>query len=205
MADTFEAQWKFSLKDKDSKLYHKYGVPAIELANDGEYLAAVKLIDKILKDNSKVEFALLLKANYMLNYVTNSFDFGEVTPEDLEKAKTKTQKLKKDLEECIRLIDEALKLNPKNTNGKSLKSFIQKNALKETNKLLDPIPEKNEIVDTSFACPYCTKVIEVQEGVQDKVMDIECEFCNKTFKCYTGKILVIRGRTNAAWSRIWTF
>ena len=42
MASKFKADLKLSLTEKDSKLYHKYGIPAIKLANDGKYLAAIK-------------------------------------------------------------------------------------------------------------------------------------------------------------------
>ena len=39
----------FSISDKDKKLYDKYGIPAIELTNEGEFLAAAKLIERMKK------------------------------------------------------------------------------------------------------------------------------------------------------------
>ncbi|MBI2665823.1 hypothetical protein HYX12_04335 [Candidatus Woesearchaeota archaeon] len=199
MTNTFQADMKFSLNEEDSKLYHKYGVPAVELAKDGEYLAAVKLLDKILKINPQVEFALLLKANYMFNYVNKNFEMPEVIPENVGKIKSVCTKIKKELEECISLIDQAHKLNPKNKNAIDLKTFIEKNSLKQAKQLLASIEEKDEIIDNdnSFACPYCEREINVKNGVQDKEMEIECGLCHKKCKCITGVIQVIRGRTNA--------
>ena len=57
--------------------------------------------------------------------------------------------------------------------------------------------EKTSGPDNSFVCPYCKREIEVEGGVQDKNMEIECELCNKKFKCITGKIKIIRGKTNS--------
>jgi len=51
--------------------------------------------------------------------------------------------------------------------------------------------------DNSFACPYCKREINVEDGVQDKEMEIKCELCYKNFKCITGTVKTIRGKTNA--------
>ena len=64
-------------------------------------------------------------------------------------------------------------------------------------KAIDDMIKKSSQADNSFACPYCKKEISVKDGVQEKEMEIECELCHKKFKCITGIIRVIRGKTNA--------
>src|SRR3989344_4426975 len=120
LTNIFKTAMKFSLKEEDSNLYHKYGIPAIELASDGEYLAAIKLLDKILKTNPQVEFALLLKANYMFNYVNKNIEMPTAIPENIKEIKSIGTQLQKELGKCINLIDQALKLNPKNKSAMDL-------------------------------------------------------------------------------------
>ena len=64
-------------------------------------------------------------------------------------------------------------------------------------KSIEDMMKKSSQVDNSFACPYCKKEINVEGGVQDKTMEIECELCYKKFKCITGRVSIIRGKTNA--------
>ena len=98
---------------------------------------------------------------------------------------------------------------------KNLKNFFNKNKGKLSNikdrklvenrindldgelKAINDMVKKSSQVDNSFACPYCKREINVKGGVQDKVMEIDCELCHKNFKCVTGVVSIIRGRTNA--------
>lgn len=52
----------------------------------------------------------------------------------------------------------------------------------------------NQAITNHFACPYCEKEINV--GIPDKEVEIECELCHKKFKCITGIVQIVRGRTN---------
>ena len=85
MVNTFEAKVSFSLNDKDKILYKKFGASAMELADKGELLSAIKIIDDILKENPNAEFALILKANYLVNYVNKNLHFDKVSKENIEK------------------------------------------------------------------------------------------------------------------------
>jgi hypothetical protein len=64
-------------------------------------------------------------------------------------------------------------------------------------KSIEDMIKKSSKADHSFACPYCKKEINVNGGVQNKIMEIKCELCCKKFKCITGRVFVIRGKTNA--------
>lgn len=109
---------------------------------------------------------------------------------------------------------ESLKEAKSKTNR--LIEFFKKNRIKLTNKndkklVDDRIKDLEEEIttidkmiknppkkDTSFACPYCKREIDVRGGVQNKEMEIECELCHKKFKCITGVVSIIRGRINAS-------
>lgn len=195
----FQAKMSFKVSDKDKKLYDKYGVPAIELANEGEFLAAVKLLDRILKENPKCEFALLLKANYLFNHVNQNLVFDEVNPNNIDKIKQQAEGFKKQLEECINLIDNALKINPKNKDAKGLEEFIENNSLKEVTNLIKSAKDTKQRIgksasgiDVKVNCPYCRK-----EGVMIKVKrthdEYNCPSCNKTFLAIIGEVRGARG------------
>lgn len=199
MVIEFQAKISFSISDKDKKLYDKYGVPAIELANDGEFLAAVKLIDKILKQNPKCEFALLLKANYLFNHVNNNIKFDEIGPDNIDKIIKQAEDFKKQLEECVKLIDKALKINPKNKDAKGLKEFIEKNSLKEVKNLIKSTKDiKQELtkpasgIDAKIICPYCKKD-DVMIKVKKTKDEYTCPKCNKTFLAIIGEVRGARG------------
>lgn len=198
MVKKLKQETQFKVEKKEKALYDKYGVPAVELAEDGEYFSAIKLIDKILKTNPKVEFALYLKASYLFNHVTENVEFPEITLENYEKIKGTYKKIKEDLEECISLLDKLLKINPKNKNAKELKNFIKENALKQAKKGLIDFKKIKLTEDAHYVCPYCHKEFKVKNGLQEKEREIECELCHKTFVSITGVVSVKRGRTNAA-------
>ena len=197
MTMDFQAKVTFSLTDKDKKLYDKYGVPAIELANDGEFLAAIKLIDKILKRNPKCEFALLLKANYLFNYILNNLRFdSKINQNDINRIKKQAEAIKKQLEECIRLIDKALKINPKNKTAKELKKFIEKTCLKEIKNLINSAKNtKQKLTRPEIAvkiiCPYCKKQYHVR--VKKTKDEYICPKCRKTFLAIIGEVKNVRG------------
>jgi len=199
MTMEFQARMSFSISDKDKKLYDKYGVPAIELANDGEFLAAVKLIDKILKQNPKCEFALLLKANYLVNYIDNNIKFDEINPDNIDKIIKQAEDFKKQLEECVKLIDEAIKINPKNKDAREFKNFIEKNYLKKVKILLNLLKTQKQRltkptsgIDARIICPYCKKddVIVKVKKTED---EYTCPKCNKTFLAIIGEVRGVRG------------
>lgn len=92
-----------------------------------------------------------------------------------------------------------LKECKKQTNEKSFIENIDFN-IKQFNEELVHAKEliaKTSGVDNSFACPYCKREIDIKDGVQNKEMEIGCELCHKKFKCITGIVQVIRGKTNA--------
>jgi len=202
MTMEFQAKMSFSISDKDKKLYDKYGIPAIELANDGEFLAAVKLIDKILKQNPKCEFALLLKANYLFNHVNQNLQLDEVSPENIKKIHKQTKDFKKQLEECIKLIDKALKINSKNKDAKGLKDFIEKNSLKEVNNLIKTIASTTKSIkaqnregpiSAKLTCPYCG--LENFDISVKKTEDVyTCPKCKKSIKAIVGIVRAREGR-----------
>jgi len=121
----------------------------------------------------------------------------EVSHENIEKIKDYTEKLKEELEECLHLIDQALKLNPKNKSALDLKNFIETRSLKEVKKLLTTVSKTSDMRDDSFCCPYCEQEINVRGGMKHKEMEIECELCHKKFRSLTGIVQIIRGRTNS--------
>ncbi len=199
MTMEFQAKMSFSISDEDKKLYDKYGIPAIELANDGEFLAAVKLIDKILKQNPKCEFALLLKANYLFNHVNHNLEFDEISPESIDKIRKQAEGFKEQLEECINLINKALKINPKNKDAKGLKDFIEKNSLKEVNNLIKSakdtkqrLSKSSSGMDAKVICPYCKKE-DVMIKVKKTNDEYNCPNCNKTFLAIIGEVRGARG------------
>ena len=201
MVKKFTAKMSFKLKKEDSKLYHKYGVPAIELANDGEYLAAIKLLDKVLKENLNSEFALLLKANYLFNYFNENQDFEAATPTNLVKIKKQALELKIKLEECINLIDKVLKLNPKNKEAKEFRTFVSGEPLKSINSLLKKVNETEDSIskfhriegtDAKLICPYC-KFVNLMVKVKKTEDEYNCSKCNKTFLAIIGEVRAARG------------
>ncbi len=200
MAKKFTAEMSFKLNEEDSKLYHKYGVPAIELANDGEYLAAVKLIEKVLTENPKSEFALLLKANYLFNHINDHLDFEDATPDNLAIIKKQAQGFKAKLDECIELIEKALKINPSNKEAKQLKEFIEGQPLKTVNDFLKTIDETKAKVSTShehgtdarLICPYC-KFEDLMVKVKKTEDEYSCTKCKKFFWAIIGEVRGARG------------
>ena len=199
MAKKFTTEMSFKLHEEDSKLYHKYGVPAIELANKGDFLEAVKLIDKVLKENSKCEFALLLKANYLFNHVNHTLKFDEISPESTDKIRKQAEGIKEQLEECVNLIEKAIKINPKNKEAKGLKDFIEKNSLKAVNNLIKSAKDnKQKLIksasgmDAKVICPYC-KNDDVMIKVKKTEDEYNCPKCNKTFLAVIGEVRGARG------------
>ncbi|MCK4808159.1 MAG: zinc ribbon domain-containing protein [Candidatus Aenigmarchaeota archaeon] len=90
-----------------------------------------------------------------------------------------------------------LKKSKKETNDKQFSKLIDDRIKDLKGELTATKDMFNQTLDNSFVCPYCKKEINVKDGVQDKEMEIECELCHKKFKCITGIIHVIRGKTNA--------
>ncbi len=129
MKENFKVEFIFDLNDEDKKLYDKYAIPASEFASDGDFLSAIKLIDKILDINPNVEFALLFKANYLSNYTNLEINYPELNSDNIDEIIELATGYKNNYQECIKLIDKALKLNPKNKNAKLLKGHIKKTVL----------------------------------------------------------------------------
>ncbi len=139
------------------------------------------LISAILEDHTWTEEAINninggLNSGMMKSEAKQIFFEAEKRKNNLMKVLKNSLKKTKD-KYLIKLINDRIKDNEGEL--KAIKEQI----------------EQNE--DNSFACPYCKREIEVKGGVQDKEMEIECELCHKKFKCMTGIIKVIRGKTNA--------
>jgi len=200
MVKRFKAEVSFKLNDKDKKLYDKYAIPAIELAEEGEYLAAIKLIDKILKENPKCEFALFLKANYLFNHITNNMklEFDEIDQNNIGKIIKEAKNLEKDTKKCIKIIDKILKINPKNKEAKKFRKFIEKNLLKKVEDIVEKAQEcKKRLkeyptkINAKIICPYCKKEITVKvKKTQD---EYDCSICNKRFLAIIGEVRGVRG------------
>lgn len=109
-----------------------------------------------------------------------------------------TQNLKKAKSRTKNLIS-FFKKNKNRLSSRKDKKLVEEriNDLEGELKAINDLAKKSSKVDNSFACPYCKREINVNRGVQDKVMEIECELCHKKFKCITGVVSIIRGRTNA--------
>jgi len=194
----FEVQIAFGLSDRDKGLYDKYGVPAVEFANDGEYLPAIKLMDKVLSQSPNAEFALVLKANYLSNHIGDTLSFGE-SRGDVEATEEKTRKAKDNYTECIVLLTKAIKINPKNKGAKDLKKHIQSTSLKAIEDLLKTISKTkkdvakrgNKGLEVNLICPYCEaqNIHEIKKSLEE----YECPKCHKVFRSFVGEVRGVRG------------
>ncbi|RLG09259.1 hypothetical protein DRN73_10195 [Candidatus Pacearchaeota archaeon] len=188
----------FNLEDKDSELYHKYGEKAVELGSQGNYDEAIKLLDKVLAKKQKTEFALLMKANYYFNKVNEELELNEpTTPEEIPLVKKQASKIKKDLNECLNLVEKVLKINPKNEGAKQIKKFIKDNSMKEVENLLKTIDKTKNNTNNSnklkvnLLCPYCNSQ-NTQEVIKTEG-EYNCPKCNRTFKSIVGIVRGARG------------
>lgn len=189
----------FNLEDKDSELYRKYGEKAVELGSQGNYDEAIKLLDKVLAKKQKTEFALLLKANYYFNKVNEELELNEpVTPEEIPSVKKQASKIKKELGECLSLVEKVLKINPKNEGAKQIKEFIEKNSMKEVENLLktidktkDNLNKKDDKLNVNLLCPYCNS--QNNQEVMKTEGEYVCPKCGKTFKSIVGIVRGARG------------
>lgn len=199
---------KFNLDSEDKELYHKYGIRAIELANDEEYVAAIKLLDKVLKQKQNVEFALVLKANYISNYVDTEIGSIDFSPEDSYCDDTLTKKLKsltEKLKDALYLINKAIQINPSNKESMKLMSLIEKTIKKyglfskQVGKTKNQIINNNNSKSLQFTiiCPYCQLNNEFTHTFNAKITQTRNEFiCDtyqKSFVIFIGEVRAVRG------------
>lgn len=126
-----------------------------------------------------------------VNEAVESVNLGETQKQE---NKEKFIEIKIKIEAILKLLKGKRKEIEKDKKLKSSMENRIKEIERDINSLEDFIKESE---DNSFACPYCKREINVDGGVQDKEMEIECELCHKNFKCITGTVKVIRGKTNA--------
>ena len=100
------------------------------------------MIDEILTESPNAEFALILKANYLFNQINKNLHFDRVTPNNINSIKKQALNFKNQFEECISLIDKALKINQENKEAKEFKNFIE-NPLKEIDDFIKSIETTN--------------------------------------------------------------
>ena len=139
MDTIFLGRIPFKLKEKDKKLYDEYGKDAIEFAKRGQLLNAINLFDKILEEDPDVEFALVLKANNLFNHISLNLNFDDIGSVDVKVIKNRAENAKQQLQECINLIERALKINPINKEVEELKKFISGTPLKGIEEILKNI------------------------------------------------------------------
>jgi tetratricopeptide (TPR) repeat protein len=194
----------FNLEDEDSELYNKYGKKAVELGSQGNYDEAIKLLDKVLAKKQKTEFALLLKANYYFNKVNEELELNDpATPEEIPLVKKQASKIKKELTECLNLVEKVLKINPKNEGAKQIKKFIENNSMKEVENLLKTIKKTSKNIPSrkfgcKLICPYCNNEYIKEFGTDEKKVKDEfieeCPKCSKEYKVLSGKVTLWRSR-----------
>jgi len=150
----------------------------------------------ILNKEIKLKSQLI---SVMLRYHEYTQESMEILNKGMDSGMIKSEAKEIFLEskEIIKKVINFLEKCLKKTNDKELLELIKKQIKFAKNELkaAEELIEKNE--DNSFVCPYCKREIDVEGGIQDKEMKIQCELCHKEFKCITGEIKTIRGKTNS--------
>ena len=207
MSEIFESKFTFSISAEDKKLYDNYGDPAKELAKEGNFLSAIKLIDEILTESPNAGFALILKANYLFNHINKNLKFDRITQNNIGSIKKQALNFKNQFKECINLIDKALKINPENKEAKEFKNFIE-NPLKEIDDFIKLI-ETTKIKISNYEPDKSVieaKLIYTNRGYQMWEIELRHDGLNKYRHIRGNDKYVVEQKAaaqQAIWDKMW--
>ena len=134
----------FILDENDRVYYNKYWEKIEKLFHNGDYKEAIRICDTILEEDSKVEFALIMKAHSLYNIICENHLMGKNASENPKATREKAIGSKVRIEEVIVLVNQALQINPYNQQSKQFISFYNK--LHQSLRDIDDVIEKSDML-----------------------------------------------------------